>query len=276
MAEAKKPRAKKAADEIAEKFGIVAAAPVKRERPPYSPISIKYMQQRTPEWGQERKGKVTGKKAKGLMGRTKVEWVNLLVGENMSKMYPQEETDLARGNRLEPEAIEYFEKKTGLKVEAVGIIARHDNPRIASSPDGIIWDDKKVSGDGKQGAYAAELEVKCLAVKSHIEAIRAKIACVVNKTPEWDIVPDEHRPQALEYFITNDDQDLLYFVFYSEDILDARMVIATIRRQDIHDEIERAREVIVKSIAEAAQIETEIKDFLFEHGADALLKPSYE
>ena len=73
------------------------------------------IQQRTPEWDMARAGKYTGKKVKGIMGRTREEWENHLVAERLS-MTGIEETDLQRGNRLEPEAIAHFEKHFKKKV----------------------------------------------------------------------------------------------------------------------------------------------------------------
>lgn len=215
------------------------------------------VEQHTPEWDIVRAGRITGTKLKGLMGRTREEWENLFVAERLS-MTGVEESDLARGVRLEPEAVDFFEKKMKLKVDRIGFTTADENKYIASSPDGLIL-------DVDSGKYTQALETKCLSGKKHIAAFFEKLEIKENtaegETPcYWDVVPEEYKPQALQYFIVNDDLETLYFVFYNEVITEIPMIVIRVHRKDIVDEIAKAKAVQISSLA---NVETKLEKILF-------------
>ncbi len=215
------------------------------------------IEQRTPEWDVVRAGRITGTKLKGLMGRTREEWENLLVAERLA-MTGTEESDLSRGQRLEPEAVEFFEKKMGIKVDRIGFTTSDENKYIASSPDGLIFDQEK-------GKYTQALEVKCLSGKKHIGAffdkLEIKEASKEDETPcYWDVVPDEYKPQCLQYFIVNDDLETLYFSFYSEVIHEIPLIVVHVHRKDIENEIREAKAVQISSLK---VVEEKLEKILF-------------
>lgn len=205
------------------------------------------LEQRTPEWDIIRAGKVTGTKLKGLMGRTRNEWENLLVAERLA-MTGIEETDMDRGNRLEPEAIIHFEKYFGVTVDRIGFTTHDDNKYVACSPDGLILKD----GTSK---FTEAVEVKCLAGKRHVGAFFDKIDVKEKWDPKdgpisyWSVVPSEYQPQCLQYFIVNDDLEKLYFCFYSELISEIPMIVVQITRKEIEGEIAKAKAIELSSLA---------------------------
>jgi len=125
-------------------------------------------EQGSSEWLAERSGKVsascfcnilTSKGAK-TTGETRKKYLYKLVGERISGE-PEETFKnewMQRGNDLEPEARETFERKTGLFVAQVGMVYLDERRTISCSPDGIIGDD---SG----------LEIKCPKLSTHIDYI---------------------------------------------------------------------------------------------------------
>jgi len=257
-------------DVIAEKFGIVEK-PAELPKRPYSPMILYNIEQRTPEWEQARSGKITGTKTKGLMGKTRSEWINLLTAEQLS-VWSMDETDMQRGNRLEPEALAHFTEKTGIEVTKMGMVARADNPLIASSPDGMIYDKNAMSLDNKVGAFKGGLEIKCLSGKRHVQAIIDKLDYIEGKlSSQWEIIPTDYQPQSLQYFVTNDDMDTLYFAFYSEEIGEATMVVAVVQRSEILAEIERARAIEESAIVEVGLQVKRIRELDFS-GTEKLYK----
>lgn len=232
-------------------------------------MKIFNVEQRSPEWDIVRAGRITGTKLKGLMGRTREEWENLLVAERLS-MTGIEESDLARGQRLEPEAVEYFAKKMGVKVDQIGFTTADENKYIASSPDGLIFDQES-------GKYTKALETKCLSGKRHIAAFFDKCEIKENHTDEenppcyWDVVPDEYKPQCLQYFIVNDDLETLYFVFYNDVISEIPMIVIHVHRKDIAKDIAEAKAVQLSSLE---KVEKKLEKILFfsEEEQDFLLE----
>lgn len=145
------------------------------------------------------------------------------------------EFPMERGARLEKEAIEHFREKTGKEVEdSLVIWERNEQPAIAVSPDGYVIP--------KEGIKVTEaIEVKCLKSSLHIKAY------IENK------IPEEYEDQALQYFVVNDDLEILHFILYDPrfDMFngnDERKVILDylafkIERKDVQEEVERRLEI---------------------------------
>jgi len=70
---------------------------------------------------------------------------------------------MERGKELEAEAIAWFEFMVSCSVRRVGFVLRDDS-RAGCSPDGIV--------DGNGEKAASGVEVKCLAAKNHVAAVR--------------------------------------------------------------------------------------------------------
>lgn len=112
-----------------------------------------------------------------------------LVAERLS--IPEAEEDaMARGNRLEPEAIAMYEAKYNIKVKRPDEVwVSDENPNIMVSPDGSL--------DAKTA-----IEVKCLSSARHIQAYMEQE------------IPDEYMPQVMQYFIVNEKLVSVNVIFY--------------------------------------------------------------
>lgn len=176
------------------------------------------------EWMNWRLGKVTGSAVKNtitLKGEgTKIGIYKAVTGSLIGSAALEDENEekaMMRGIRLEPVAIERFNKETGKKAvwcnDDVGW-ERDEDSRIAISPDAII---------GKTAA----VEVKCLSAARHVEALYTKK------------ISKEYEMQMLQYFIVNEELKTLYFVFY-DDRFPAGLdfMYLTITRKEKEQEIE--------------------------------------
>lgn len=184
------------------------------------------------EWLDARRGKITGTRLKDLVskrgGAKKIGYYEL-IAERVA-IPPTEENVMNRGKRLEDLAIERFVKETGKVVDNDLIMwTRKDDENIAVSPDGQI---------GMKEA----IECKCLSSARFIEALLTKK------------IPDEYDHQVIQYFIVNDELEILYFVFY-----DPRMpkdfFYITVKREDIQVEIEEYFILEKEVLAEISEIE---------------------
>jgi len=125
-------------------------------------------------------------------------------------------TMMARGHILEPEAIAAFEEKTGKKVDEESCVWISDyDPNAYVSPDGCI-----TSEDGK---IREAIEVKCL------DSPKVVKAYLTGKYPK------EYMPQALKYFMVNDDLETLHFVIYTDVIPGLELQIFEIKREEMEE-----------------------------------------
>lgn len=186
------------------------------------------------EWLDGRMGKVTGTRLKDLVSKRggKKKGFYEIIAEKIA-IPANGENVMDRGHRLETDAIARFEQETGKTINTDLVIwSREDNEDIAISPDGYI--------DGEKIIEACE--VKCLNSASHIEAYLTKE------------VPDEYEYQTIQYFIVNNDLQILYFIFY-----DPRMpkdfFYFTIERRKILDQINMYLELEIQTLKEISEIE---------------------
>lgn len=187
-----------------------------------------------------RRGKITGSRLKDVLpkrdGSMKIGYYEL-IAERLG--IPSDGEDaMARGHRLECEAIAEFEKVTGLKVDtSLTIWSRDDNESIAVSPDGVI--DEKTA-----------VEVKCLSSARHIEAV------LTNE------IPDEYEEQVVQYFAVNDQLETLYFIFYDPRLLAKPFHMVTVTRDVVMQaRVTQVTEKQVQMLAEVERIVNELTDF---------------
>lgn len=187
------------------------------------------IEQRTPEWHQLRKGKITGTTLKALMGTPKAKEdakYDIIAQRLTVGLGDDEENAMDRGTRLEVDAIAEFELETGLKVDSTGFSERDGNPFIANSPDGWIGED-------------AGIEVKCPGGKNYVKM--------------WlkNLVPDEYYWQMVQYFVVNEKLKKLYFVGYNPDIPVHPLHIIEVTRESVMEAIgdaEKMQEVFIKEV----------------------------
>lgn len=193
------------------------------------------VEQRTPEWLEARKGKVTSTRAKDLIvlrGKGKKMGFYELIAERVATD-SDGENPMDRGLRLEEEAMEMFTQTTGYKVDtSVGFAVRDDNPNIALSPDGLIRDDK--------GVFTAGVELKCLSSARHIQNI------IENQ------VPSDYVAQIYQYFIVAE-VETVYFVSYDPRVVSRPIHIIEVNRDDVEDQIEFCHNYQVNALEEVDQ-----------------------
>ena len=197
-------------------------------------------EQKSLEWHELRRGKVTGTGLKRILGTpaTRKSYFMEVLAERLSVDEGVEESALERGNRLEARAIEEFEKWSGKIVTQVGLCESDDSQFMASSPDGLIEND---------GKYTEAVEVKCLSSANHIKA--------------WldNEVPDEYNAQCLQYFIVNPDLEKLYFVLFDPRVTMHPLHVIELDRVEAEKDIAEAKEAELKFIAE---VESKISELI--------------
>lgn len=126
--------------------------------------------QGTPEWFEQRRGKVTASRIADLMAKTKSgystsrqNYLMQLLCERLTGKIEEgyKSAAMQRGNDLEAEARNWYQLETGESVEEVSFI---DHPKInfaGASPDGLV---------GAEGL----IEIKCPNTATHIETLRKK------------------------------------------------------------------------------------------------------
>lgn len=166
-------------------------------------------------WLTARAGKITGSKLKDIIvkrGTGEKKGFYQLIADRIA-IAPDDENAMARGTRLEEEAVARFAKETGKEVNTdLVIFSRVDNPNIAFSPDAYIGDTECV-------------EAKCLSSASHLEAY------ITQK------VPSEYEDQTIQPFIVNDNLKTLYVVFYDPRIPAKDFFFLIIKREDYAEKI---------------------------------------
>ncbi len=181
-------------------------------------MKILNVEQRSDEWFEARRGKISGTilgDVYSKKGGRKIGFYQI-IAERLG-LDPDEENRMDRGLRLEDEAVELFQGKTGKKVESAGMCVSSFSDEIINSPDGLIK---------HKGKYTEALEVKCLSPARHLQAV------IENK------VPPEFESQLIQYFVVNDDLKTLYFLFYDPRLPSISYHLIETKREDVKDRIE--------------------------------------
>lgn len=201
------------------------------------------------QWLKARNGKITGTRLKEIvvkrgttmkLGYYELIAERLAVDESEFDGYVPNETPMDRGTRLQKYAVDRFSKETGKKVnEELVLWVRDDNESIAISPDGTIV--------GSEDTEA--LETKCLSSSRHLEAYLT------------DSIPDEYEYQKLQYFITNDKLEKLYFAFYDPRIPAKDFFYFTIERKDVLAEIDQYLKYQVDILKNVDEVVSKLLNF---------------
>ena len=166
--------------------------------------TYKEIEQLSLEWFEIKWGKIGGTGSSGLFVESDTLFIDLLsqVTEEFEPEDGFENEHTKRGQDLEPFAIEYLEKYTGLKFESFGWLQSERNELLGISPDGMTEDET-------EGA-----EVKCFARKKHMEIMLS------------NTIPKENICQAIHYFTVNPKlQKLNWLAFRPEAIRSVPIVL---------------------------------------------------
>lgn len=194
-------------------------------------MRIVKVEQKTPEWIEVRRGKVTGTQLKRIAGGAKAAetaYYEILAEKLTVSDGYDNEAAMDRGVRLESEAISEFEKRSGKKVEIVGFVISDWSNEVGYSPDGLIKVGKK---------YREDIEVKCLSSGNHVRA--------------WltGLVPDDYMDQVVHGFIVNDELQTRYVVFYDPRISVKPYHVIKVERSGVEQQIAAKTEAIKKFLA---------------------------
>jgi hypothetical protein len=204
-------------------------------------MKILPIDQNSDEWLDSRKGLITGSKLKDIIvkrGTGRKIGFYQLIADRLAQEEP-EENPMERGHRLEEEAITLAEKKYayGGKIEKVGLCISDHNPNIAVSPDGLM----KGLNDSKD-KYVEAFEVKCLSSARHLE-------CYFENA-----VPSEYFEQVVQYFVVNEDLEVLHFICYDPRIAQLPIFEIKVKREEVAEEIKSYFEYQVKTLEEVNQL----------------------
>lgn len=149
--------------------------------------------QGTEDWHKIRYGKIGGSTSKGLLVDS-----DTLLDEILSSRLEAFEldddsyvnSDMARGNELEPLARQRVSEYTGLDFLECGWLQCEDVSILGISPDGITKD------------LRFACEIKCPSAKKHTNTIRA------------GVTPLDHVNQVVHNFTVNPTLEVLYFVSF--------------------------------------------------------------
>ena len=193
------------------------------------------IEQRTNEWLEIKKAKVSGSGVKPIFSsRTKGPldtYAYKLIGQaedTTPLVYAMGYLNAAVqwGVDMEEHAVKAFEDKYLKITEEVGWVESEDpklKGRHGCSPDGIIdiW---------------SWIEIKCLNTANHLAYVAA------NK------VPTEFKPQIINYFVTNKDLQIVYFILYDPRVKTKHLQlhVVEVSRESVADEIKEGYDKIVK------------------------------
>ncbi len=180
------------------------------------------IEQKSDEWHQIRKGKITGTTLKDIMGTPKARegaYYEIIAQRLTIGVESEYENPMDRGNRLEPDALTMFEFEMDKQVERTGFVENDNNSQIGYSPDGLIV-----------GRDDEDVEVKCPGGKNYVKM------WLTNK------VPDEYYWQLVQAFIVNENLQKRYFVGYNPDISIHPIHIIEVTRESLLVDIGRAEE----------------------------------
>lgn len=193
--------------------------------------------QRSEEWLQFRKGKVSGSRLKDLIvkrGTGRKLGFYELIAERLSVDQSDVEDPMARGIELENEALDLFEKESGKKVKRdCGVWVSSENPNVIFSPDGEI-------------SASEAVEIKCLSSSRHLQAYFEKE------------VPDDNKDQTIHAFIVNEKLKTLYVVFYDPRIVAKPIHWLEVKREDVEGTIETYQTYITEALKEVDRLVNEL------------------
>ena len=171
--------------------------------------------QGSPEWHQQRLGKVTASRVADVIAKTKTgystsreNYMAQLICERLTGTPTEGFTNAAMqwGTETEPKARQAYEAETFTTVVEVAMIAHPSIPNTGASPDGLVGDDGLI-------------EIKCPNTATHIDTLLSqKVPSKYNTQMQWqmactgrqwcDFVSfDPRLPSHLQLFIKRVNRD---------------------------------------------------------------------
>ena len=192
-------------------------------------MKIYNFEQRTPEWIEIKRGKMSASNAETIIANGK--GLETYIYNLMAEYYSSAEkenyinADMQRGIDLEPEAKIEFQFYTGLDIKEVGCVELNDY--ILASPDGLIGDDGLI-------------EIKC-----PNDSIYFKLLLSNNIKPEYIA------QMQMQMYVT--DRQYCYFVSYNPNFEKSLYIKKINRDEEMIDKLKKGLErgtQLIKEIKE--------------------------
>jgi len=199
------------------------------------------MPQRTPEWIEVRRGKITGTRLADIFKTDNLTLADKLIAEMGSDEDSPSFTNAAmqRGIDMEPVAKALYQSQTSYDILECGFIEHEIHSFIGMSPDGLIIQNDK---------YVGGLEIKCPDTSKHVQYIRH------NK------LPTEYRYQVLSMFLINPDCHFVDFISFDDRFKPKPIWYNTTFRTDIADELIKIEAEVLKFWDKVLKLQ---KDIIF-------------
>lgn len=199
---------------------------------------IHTMPQRSPEWFDARKGKISGTRLGQLISNRKNRLIYELLNEQLSDyIFPDDyiSDDMQFGIDNEPIAREMYARQSGIDWQEIGMIQSSLQIHIAS-PDGISPD------------HSAVLEIKCTRNGDiHLQRF-------------FEGVESGYMPQIYNYFAVDDEIKEVHWVSYCHERAERPLIVYVFNRENYEDIVAEARKKIA---AIELQLNKMKSEFLF-------------
>lgn len=208
--------------------------------------------QRSAEWLDLRKGRITGSKLSGLIvkrGTERKDGFYKLMAERLGVYEGDDELSSTRerGSAMEEEARQAACDKIGKQFREVGFITSEVDDRIALSPDGVL--------SNEDGEITEAIEIKCPSAWNHLRTV-----CE-------DKVPKQYLEQVYQYFIVVPTLQKLHFVSYDPRITARPIHVVEVTRESLESAKEGAENELVRHLeyqkAVLVELDEEIKKLAF-------------
>lgn len=155
-------------------------------------INHNYIEQNSIEWHEIKWGKIGGTLSKGLFIDSETLFLDILSQhiEEFDMIDSFENEHMQRGKELEPYALEFISKYTGIEFLKTGWLECEENSLLGISPDGISECEE----------FACE--IKCLSRKEHTKLL------------VYEELDKEKLCQIIHYFTVNPKLKKLYFIAF--------------------------------------------------------------
>jgi len=197
-------------------------------------MKISKVKQRSQEWFQLRKGKISGTRFGMIISGRKNRLIYDLLDETLSEyLFPDDfvSDDMQFGIDNEPVASDLYSKQSGILFEEVGAILSETYPIHMASPDRV------------NVGRGIVLEVKC----TQSRAIQAQRF--------FEGVESSHVPQIKNYFAVSDDVLEVHWVSYCPFAPERPLVLVVFKREDFEREVPKWRKAV-------AMTEIDLKDMI--------------
>jgi putative phage-type endonuclease len=184
------------------------------------------MPQRSDEWHEVRKGKITGTKLGDVFKADNLTLLDKLIAEEISgqsSIYIN--AAMQRGVDMEPVAKSAYCELNNVEVLDVGFIEHDKYSYLGASPDGLIM---------SEGKYKGAIEIKVPETATHVKYIR------------MGKLPIEYKYQVYAMFLINEDLEFLDFISWDDRFVVKPLFVHTTFRTEIAEELIKIESELLK------------------------------